>query len=242
MTKLSFVADQARRVIGRVSEARLLARGDAMRALCEAHWLELRGPEPPARLAKTLWSARPALVDLFLALYAAGDPRLAGILGRLSPARGLALLVLAEIERGEAEEARGAYEAMMLFEPPGVGDAYARRVAERLQGHGARAHVWHRHSSRPAIWKALAAIAAETRRCDQNAVIATIELLARLQAGATEAGDDGSTMRLLETLASLRVTFLGFEQDEVRYRVRGTERKPVPRSRLAELLREVGQA
>jgi hypothetical protein len=236
MTKLSFVADKARLVAGRVSEARLRARGDSLRALCEAHWLELRGPEPSARLAKILWGARPPLADLFMALHAGGDPRLATILGRLNPARGLALLVLVEIERGEAEEARCAYEAMMLFELPSVGDAYARRVGARLNGHGTKIHASHPHSSEPSIWKALAAIASETGRCDPNAVVDTIDYVARMQAGTTDARGDASANRLLQALASLGVTFLGFDRGGIHYKVRGTERKMVSLSRLAEFL------
>jgi hypothetical protein len=48
------------------------------------------------------------------------------------------MLVLAEIELGEPEEARCAYEAMMLYESMAVGDAQARRVRARLSGSGER--------------------------------------------------------------------------------------------------------
>jgi hypothetical protein len=178
MTSLSSIADEARRVVGKVSEARLRSRGDALRELCGAHWAELRGPEPPTGLARSLWNARPALADLFLALMDASDPRLDDALGRLSPARGLALLVLAAIERGEAEEARSAYEAMMLYDSVAVGDAEARRVSERLHGDGERIEALHRHSSQPSIGKALAAIAAEAGRGDLNGVLAAAAFVA----------------------------------------------------------------
>jgi hypothetical protein len=239
MTKLSSVADEARRVVGRVSAARLRSQGEALRALCAAHWLELRGPEPLASLAKLLWDTRPALADLFLGLCAAGDPRLAEILGRLSPARGLAMLVLAEIELGEAEEARCAYEAMMLYESMAVGDAQARRVRARLSGDGEPIDALHRHSTYSAIPKALAAIAAATGRRDLNAVVATIAFLAKRHAGTAEVANDESATRLFGTLTDLGVTFLGFDGERIHYELRGKERKAVARSRLARLLGEI---
>jgi DnaK suppressor protein len=92
-----------------------------------------------------------SIADLLLALMDASDPRLDNALGRLSPAQGLALLVLTAIERGEAEEARSAYEAMMLYDSVAVGDAEARRVSERLHGDDERIEELHRHSSQPSI-------------------------------------------------------------------------------------------
>ena len=81
--------------------------------LREAHWLEVRGPVPSARLAKILWGARPPLANLFMSLYAGGHPGARHHSPALEPGSGPALLVLAEIERGEAEEACRAYEVMM---------------------------------------------------------------------------------------------------------------------------------
>lgn len=241
MTKLSSIADEARRVAGEVSESRLRAHGDALRALCEAHWLELRGMEPPDPLAKRLWNARPALADLFLALEAVADPRLEDALGRLSPARGLALLVLTAIERGEAEEARSAYEAMMLYASEAVGIAEARRVSERLHGDGERIDELHRHSSHPSIAKALAAVASAAGRRDLNGVVAAVTFVAERQAG-TDAGDDEISRRLLATLAELGVTFLGLDDEGLHYGLRGTERRAVPRAQLARLLAGLGHA
>jgi hypothetical protein len=202
----------------------------------------LRGPEPPTGLARSLWNARPALADLFLALMDASDPRLDDALGRLSPARGLALLVLVAIERGEAEEARSAYEAMMLYDSVAVGDAEARRVSERLHGDGERIEALHRHSSQPSIGKALAAIAAEAGRGDLNGVLAAAAFVAELQAGHADAGSDEAARRLLSTLADLGVTLLGYDGERLHYELRGKERKAVPRTHLTRLLAEFGHA
>jgi len=95
----------------------------------------LRGPQPPQALAQTLWSVTPPLAELFVDMQRSGDARLADLLAGLKPARALAALVLAEIERGNAEGVHIAYEAMMLFESPQAGQVYAsmspRRCAPR---------------------------------------------------------------------------------------------------------------
>lgn len=242
MTKLSQVEAKARRMAGRLSGERRRSQAEALREVCAAHWLALRGSEPSAPLAKALWRARPALADLFVDLYSTRDPGLAAALGRLSPAQGLALLVLAEIDRGEGEEARSAYEAMTLYDLPGVGEAHARRVRARLSGHGPRVPPQHPRSSRASLWKALTAIAAETGRCDVNATVEAVALLARLQAGATEPGEDEASARVLRALESLGVTFLGIDRDRIHYQVRRTGRKPVSLQRVAEFLTEIGNA
>jgi hypothetical protein len=242
MTSLSLVADEARRLVGKVSEGRLRAIGDSLQALCNAHWIELRGAEPPGRVAKVLWETPPPLADLYMALHAAADPRLAEILGHMGAARGLASLVRAEIDRGEPEEARCAYEAMMLFGLPDVGDAVARRVSERLRDQPAGMRPSHPHSSRPPICKALVAIAAETGRCDPKAIVKVVDVLARVQSTATEVGEDALAQRLLRCLEALGITLLGFDGERIRYQLRGRERKPIARSYVAGLLQELGHA
>jgi hypothetical protein len=239
MTKLSMVADEARRLAGKASEASVRTRGNALRELCAAHWAELRGPEPSAGIGRALWDARPALADLLMSLVVDADPRLAAILGRLEPHQALAMLVLAEIERGEAEEARRAYEAMRLYEPPSVADPQARRAHARLRGEPPAIDEGHPRSTATPIAKTLTAIAVATGRDDLNAVVAVMECLGRLQASTTVPDDDPLAQRLLGALDAIGVTLLGFGGDRLRYRLHGTERKTLSRSRLAQLLREI---
>jgi hypothetical protein len=112
-------------------------------------------------------------------------------------------------------------------------------VRERLTGRAAHGHAWHRHSTRSPLWKALAAITAETGRCDPRAALAAIDLLVRLQAGAIDTGDDKGARGLLEVLRSLGVAFLGIDDERIRYRLRGTEKAPISSRRLTDILREV---
>jgi hypothetical protein len=72
-------------------------------------------------------------------LYAAGDSRPQALLGAKA-AQGFALLVLAEIERGNAEGIRLAHAPMMLFDSPAAGARYAAGVAAALRGVGAAPH------------------------------------------------------------------------------------------------------
>lgn len=117
---------------------------------------------------------------------------------------------------------------MMPFRSPGARAAYCAAVSSKLSG-GKRAKPhWHRHSSHPAIEKAVAAIRDETGRDDLNALVAAIELLARLQSGAIAAGDDAMAGRLLQVLRDLGVEFRGFDRHGLCYALRGTERKRIP--------------
>jgi len=181
------------------------------------------------------------LAHLFVELCANGDAKLEAVLGRLTPAQGLAVLLLTEIARGDAEGARSAYEGMTLFQSPGAREVYTLRILAGSRGDGGKTRAWHRHSSRPPLWKAMAAITAVTRRYDLKAAVEVLRLLAEMQAGATEAGEDTATKRLLESLSRLGVTFLRAEHDRVHYELRGTERKPISMRELADILSEVEQ-
>src|SRR5512143_3692889 len=101
MPALSFIAAQAESVVGRLPEARQSALTQTLVGACEAHWGELRGPEPASVLAHVLWSVMPPLADLFADMYAAGDTRLDQALQGHKPALGLALLVLERIAHGD---------------------------------------------------------------------------------------------------------------------------------------------
>jgi hypothetical protein len=238
--RLSFVEAEARQLVGRFPEAKQRALQKALVELCEARWREIRGPEPATILAHKLWAAAPPLAELFADLHAAGDAQLDDLLDGLRPARALALLVLAEIERGDAEGVHVAHEAMMSLESPAAGRIYEERVALALRG-SLEVPPLHRHSSREPLWKALAIIAAHTGRHDVKALEAVIELLGSAPRGAP-VQPDKALERLREALDELGVRFVGFNSRFVHLALHGRPHKPVSRKRLADLLAEVRRA
>ena len=235
MPKLSLVASEAARFIGRMPEAKRRALQHALVDLCEAHWLEMRGPEPADSLAHALWTATPPLADLMADLCAVGDVRLHGVLQDRKLAQGFALLALAEIERGNAEGVRFAHEPMMLFDSAAAGARYAERVAAALRGEGGvtQAYV---HAAKPALWKAVACIAAHTGRCDLGAMLRVIGLLAAQPAA------DAGLEQLRKKLGETGVRFLGMDDDHVQLEVRGHEHPAVDAKQLGEILGEIRQA
>lgn len=233
MPKLSFIEAEARRRAGRLPGPRRAALTQELVALCEAHWRELRGPEPATPLAHALWSVAPPLAELFVDLHAAGDARLAEALDGLKPARVAALLVLAEIERGDAEGVHVAHEAMMALDSPAAGRVYGERVAAALRG-ALPAPPRHRHAREP-LWKALAAVVAHTGRHDTQALVAAIRLLA----APMEAGADGALARLRAALDETGVRFCAVEDGAVRFELHGRAHAPVSLKRLGDLLAEI---
>jgi hypothetical protein len=236
MPKLSLIEAEARRHAGRLPESKGRPLREALIELCQAHWRDIRGPEPTTPLARALWSVPPPLAELFVDLQSAGDARLAELLDGLTPRRALALLVLAEIERGNAEGVQIAYEAMMTFDSPAAARVYAERIALALRGR-LESPKWHPHSSRAPIWKALAVVAAHTGRHDLPAFIEVVRLLV-----ATPAGADEDIERLRQALPETGVRFLGIDDDAVRFEQHGREHKPVTRKRLGDSLSEIRTA
>lgn len=236
MPKLSFIEAEARRRAARLPGPRRAALTQELVALCEAHWHALRGPVPATPLAHALWSAPPPLAELFVDLHAAGDARLADALDGVPPARAAALLVLAEIERGDAEGVRVAHEAMMTLDSPAAGRVYGARVAAALHG-ALPAPPTQRHAREP-LWKALAAVVAHTGRHDTKALVATIRLLAAPAA----AGADAPLARLRAALAEAGVRFCALEDGRVRFELHGRAHAPVSLKRLGDLLADVRQA
>lgn len=234
MPKLSLIESEAARFVGRMPESKRRALQQALVDLCEAHWLEIRGPEPATPLAHALWSVAPPLADLLADLHAAGDGRLDGVLPGRKAAQGFALLALAEIERGNAEGVRVAHEPMMLFDSPAAGARYAEAVAAALRGKGEAPH-WHPHAPKPALWKALACIAAHTGRCDLDTMMRVIGLLAADQAA------DEALERLRRKLDETGVHFLGMDDDRVRLEVHGREHQSVSAKQLGDMLGEIRQ-
>lgn len=230
MSKLSQIAFEAERLVGRMQETRRLALQQKFVDLCEARWLALRGPQPTTPLAYALWSITPPLADLFADLYTAGDAQLENVLGGHRPAWGLALLALAEIARGNAEGARLAHEPMMAFESAAAGDLLAGRMAAFLRGE----LTWpasHKHPQQPPLRKALAVIAAHTGRCDLDAVHEVIRLLA-----ASEDTPDAALEQLRETVAASGIRFTAVADGLVRFEQHGHVHKPATLNELADAL------
>ena len=236
MTKLSTIDAEARRLAGRAPEAEQRAFQAALIECCEKYWEGLRGPQPSQALAQTLWSVTPPFAELFVDMVRSGDARLADLLDGLKPARALAALALAEIERGNAEGVHIAYEAMMLFESPQAGQVYAGHVAAALRAAhpGARLRP---PVAREPLWKALAEIATHTARHDLAAVSAVIRLLAL----PPSVPPDAELEALRAAVQAAGVRFLGLNAAALRFEAHGHEHKPVTRKHLAELLAEIRQ-
>lgn len=236
MAKLLTIDAEARRALGRLPEPRMQALQVSLVTLCEAHWPEMRGPEPTTRLAKALWEIPPHLADLFVHLYGVADPRLEEVLDRLTPPQALALLALTEIERGDAEGARSAYVAMRLFETPAARTAHVR--ASLTASGGQAPPAWLRHAHRPALWRAVVGLAAQTGRWDTTAVLEGLRQVAQAQASPAGLADGPDMQHILDMLRELGVTFLGVEGDRLIYALRGEARTPVRHKQLADILAE----
>jgi len=239
MPKLSFIEAETRTRMGRLPELRREALQQALVGLCETHWQELRGPEPATPLAHALWSAPPPLAELFVDLHVSGDARLTDMLDGLRSVQALALLVLAEIERGDAEGVHIAYEAMMAFDTPAAGRIYGKRIVAALRG-ALPLPARHRHAREP-LWKALAAVVAHTGRHDTRALIAVIHLLAAAPGDSEPLGDD-ALAPLRAALDAVGVRFRALEDDTVRFELHGRAHAPISLKRLQDLLAEIRQA
>ncbi len=238
MTSLSLIETEAERLIGRLPESQRPAQQAALVEICETHWQALRGPQPETPLALALWSITPPLADLLLDLYAEGDTRLHELLPGGQLARGLALLVMAEIERGNEAGVHIAHEPMMAFESASPPVALLERIAALLRG-TLEPPLLHRHDKQhDAMWKALAVIAAHTRRLDLPAVLEAVRLLATEQAGAVV---EPAVEPLREAVAQVGISFVKIEDDHVHFTLHGHTHKPIRARRLGEMLHEIRQ-
>ncbi|MEW5972701.1 MAG: hypothetical protein AB1713_02960 [Pseudomonadota bacterium] len=238
MTKFSIMVDEVHRVLGWIPGPRSEALRERLVRLCREHWQEMRGPMPSTCLAKALWGTPPHLSSLFAHLYAIGDSRLADVLGHMEPQQGLALLVLAEIEHGEAEGARSAYAEMHVFESPAARAAWLDSLRAGPGGHAPGARL--RHAHRPVLWRAVVEFATQTGRWDLDGVLAGLGLLGEVQAGALPVEPDAQP--ILALLDELGVTILGIEADHLRFAVRGEEHEPVHFKKIADILAEGREA
>ncbi len=234
---LSLIESEARRLVKRLTEQRFASRLQHLGNLCHSRWKEIRGPEPTTPLARRLWQVEPPLAHLFVELYDSADPRLGDALGSLTAAQGLALMVLAEIGRGDAFAARIAYDAMRHFEA-GVAPAYVdalRRTVGWLSGpKPARRQGAHLRHASP-LHQALAAIVAETGRPDSKAVLEVVGFLA---SGREAAIGDPQAARILSVLDGLGLGFVQVEHHRIRHTLHGAEKSVTP-ERLGEMLAEV---
>ncbi len=235
MPELSLIAAEAERLIGHLPDTRRRALAQTLTDVCEARWRELRGDEPATPLAHALWSVTPPLADLFADLYAEPSPQLEQVLQGRSPAWGLALLVRDQIERGESEGARIAYEQMMVSQSAEAAAHYAARIAAALRGQLSPPPV-HPHAPQPPLWKALAVIAAHTARCELNAALAVIGLL------AAAPPLDESLDYLRDAVAEQGIRFLGIDDHHISYEQHGHPHKAANARQMEEMLIEIRQA
>lgn len=239
MTKLSFIESEARRHLGRMPEQELEALQRTLIKLCENHWSDIRGPEPVSGLARAMWTVNPHCADLIVDLSGYSDSRFTEAIGYLSPIKALAALVLAEIERGDAEGARLAHEAMMLFESPQARDIHTDSVRSRLRGVKPEHGRWHKHAHHDPLFRTVAMISEQTGRSDLQAMIVAIEYLAAIQASPATSVDDQEVLQILESLRDMDLVFQRVEEGRIHYTVRGESKKPISGKRLEEILAQI---
>lgn len=239
MTKLSFIAIEARRHLGRIPEQELEVLQRTLIKLGENHWLDIRGPEPASGLARALWAVTPHLSDLIVDLYGAPDPIISEAIYYLPPTKVLAALVLAEIEHGDAEGARLAYEAMMLFETPQARDIHTDSVRSRLHGVRPERGRWRKHAHHDPLFRSLAMISELTGRSDFQAMSVAVEYLTAIQTSLAAREGDPEVKRILEFLRDMDLVFQGFEEGRIHYTLRGVSKKPISGKRLEEMLAQI---
>ncbi len=235
LPSLTHIATEAQRLLKQVKEAHRHELQQDLAELCENHWQELRGPQPASPLAQALWSITPPWSDLLLDLYATGAARLTDLLPKSRLSKGLALLVLAEIERGNEQGVSIAYEPMMAFESTPPPTNWLGRINSLLRG-TVEPPVLHPHDSHESLWKALAVIAAHARRLDLPAVL---QVIALLTAPPDQAIKDETLEILRHHLDKIGIHFLSIKDDYVHLEQHGHAHKPVRTRQLGEMLLEI---
>lgn len=234
MPNLSLIEAEAQRVVGHLPEDRRLVLEAALLELCESHWQELRGPEPTMPLARALWSVTPPCSDLLLDLYVNSDARLAEVLPGQRIEKGLALLVLAEIARGNEAGVHLAHEPMMALEAASAPAAWLQGITVLLRGELA-APPLHAHAHEAPLYKALSVLAAHTSRLDLPAMLEVIRLL------VAPAGSDAVLEQLRADVLDTGIGFLGADEEYVHFTQHGHEHKPVRTRQLAEMMFKIRQ-
>lgn len=235
MPSLSLIETEAQRLLRSLDEPQRSEMQSALVDLCESHWQELRGPEPTTPLEQALWSITPLWVDLLIDLYVTDDGRLDFILPRHHMARAMALLVLAEVQRGNEAGVQMSHEPMMVFEMEQPPLPWLERIASLLRGTLA-APLLHPHDGHGALWKALAVIAAHTKRLDLAAVLSVTKLL------TTPGADthyDEALEALRQEILETGIRFLGTDDDRIHFEQHDHAHKPVRARELGEMLLEI---
>lgn len=236
---LTLIENEAQHLIGRIPEDRRHAMQVTLVDVCEAHWIKIRGAEPVTSLAHTLWSITPPLADLFIDLFLNQDSQLWEIVPEHTLARGLALVTLAEIERGNETGVHIAHEPMMAFETSAAPAGLLKRNSALLHGE-LTAPLIHPHEKHGALWKALAVIAEHTHRLDLPAVLAVIHLLT-LPADSRSHLPDPELDALHHAVGEAGIRFLGIDDDYIRFGQHEHEHKPIRCRHLGEMLLELRQ-
>lgn len=239
MPSLSLIETEAKRLVGSLPETRREALQAALVELCEKRWEELRGPEPAGSLARALWSVTPPSADLLVDLYANDDERLADRAPGQDLANCMALLVLAEIERGNEMGVHIAHEPMMAFETTAPPPAWLERITALLRG-ALEPPTLHPHDRHHPLWKALAVIAAHTRRLDLPAVEQAISLLTRPR-DQSALDYDAALDELRNEVHRAGIRFLSMEDDHILLEQHGHAHKPVRSRQIGDMLLEIRQ-
>jgi hypothetical protein len=239
MPSLSRIQTEAQRLIKRIPETKRRALQAELTELCESHWQDIRGPEPKTTLAQALWSTTAPLADLFLDLYALNQPQLDATLQRHTLSQGLALLVQAEIERGNEAGVHIAHEPMMAYETEPPTTTQLQKITSLLRGK-LQPPALHPHDPRPPLCKALAIISAHIKRCDPPAVLQVIRLLTTPSEKPSSIQDD-ALEKLCNEVLKTGVRFLGIENDHLHLEQHGHAHKPIRKRHLADMLLEIRQ-
>lgn len=236
---LSLIETEAQHLIGRMPESRRREMQAALVECCENHWYHIRGTQPLTALAQTLWSITPPLADLFLDLYTQGDTQVFEILPEHSLPRGLALVVFAEIERGNEAGVHIAHEPMMAFETTAPPAEWLARVSALLHG-TLTPPLIHPQDRHGALWRALAEMAAQIRRLDLPAMLAVIRLLTTpTDPHVTLPDADLDVLR--HAVAHTGIQFLSVDEDHIRYAQHAHLHDDVRARQLGEVLLDLRQ-
>lgn len=181
----------------------------------------------------------PPLADLLIDLYAAGEARLNEALPGRHLARGLALLVLAEIQRGNEVGVHIAHEPMKAFESVSPPTSWLNRIAALLRGNLDAPHL-HHLNQQDALWKSLTVIAAHTKRLDLPAVLEVIRLLTA-PADQSVVPTDTALETLRQDIDKAGIHFLNVEDDFIHFEQHHHAHKPVRMRQLGERLLEIRQ-
>ncbi|MEY5097386.1 MAG: hypothetical protein RJA36_105 [Pseudomonadota bacterium] len=239
MTPLSMIADAARRTLGHLPQARQEPLKAALVESCLAHWPAMRGAMPGHPLARALWEVSPHLCLLFMHQWDQSDPSLLERLEHLSPERALALLALAEIERGDPDGAASACEAMRLFGSPAARELHVRAVLDAFGR--PEADDWLRHSHHPPLWRGVAELALRSGRWDGRAVMEGLRQVAQAQSSPGGASDDPDMAHVLERLARFGLRFQVLEDKALAWSAHGKEPQPLSFRQVCEILAEARQ-